>query len=68
MAITKEWIMSATVIIPTTGDPMVRQAIESVLNQSYPTTCYLVGDGADDVLDCYGRVKTIANEFNYTKQ
>lgn len=37
--------MSATVIIPTTGSPEVRNAIESVLNQSYITTCYVVIDG-----------------------
>ena len=33
--------MSATVIIPTTGAPEVRNAIESVLKQTYPTTCYI---------------------------
>jgi glycosyltransferase involved in cell wall biosynthesis len=37
--------MTATVIIPTTGSSELKQAIESVLNQSYPTTCYLVIDG-----------------------
>lgn len=37
--------MSATVIIPTTGSPDVVNAIDSVLNQVYPTTCYLVCDG-----------------------
>lgn len=52
-------IMSAVVIIPTTGTPEVRHAIESVLNQSYLTKCYLVCDG-----DQYrGRVKTIADEY-----
>jgi len=38
--------MSATVIIPTTGSPELRDAIESVLNQSYKDTiCYVVVDG-----------------------
>ena len=37
--------MSATVIIPTTGAAVVKGAIESVLAQEYPTTCYLVVDG-----------------------
>ena len=55
--------MSATVIIPTTGVPEVRQAIESVLNQTYPTTCYVVGDGEQFnskvkvILDDYPQVK-----------
>ena len=39
--------MSATVIIPTTGAPEVRNAIESVLKQTYPTTCYIVCDGSE---------------------
>lgn len=37
--------MSATVIIPTTGAPELSKAIESVLNQTYDTTCYVVIDG-----------------------
>jgi glycosyltransferase involved in cell wall biosynthesis len=38
--------MSATVIIPTTGSPELRDAIESVLNQSHKDTiCYVVVDG-----------------------
>ena len=38
--------MSATVIIPTTGSPELKDAIESVLNQSYKDTiCYVVIDG-----------------------
>jgi hypothetical protein len=35
------------VIIPTTGAPEVRNAIESVLKQTYPTTCYVVCDGSE---------------------
>ena len=42
--------MSATVIIPTTGSPEVKTAVESVLNQTYPTECYVVIDG-DEHLD-----------------
>ena len=41
--------MSATVIIPTTGSPEVKLAVESVLNQSHPTTCYIVIDGDENV-------------------
>ena len=37
--------MSATVIIPTTGSPDLIDAVESVLNQTYDTQCYLVVDG-----------------------
>jgi len=42
--------MSATVIIPTTGSPDLLQAVNSVLNQSYPTNCYVVIDGKDNVV------------------
>jgi hypothetical protein len=41
--------MTATVIIPTTGAPEVKTAVESVLNQSHPTTCYIVIDGDENV-------------------
>jgi glycosyltransferase involved in cell wall biosynthesis len=35
-------------IIPTTGLPELKQAIESVLNQTYEdTTCYVVVDGRE---------------------
>jgi len=37
--------MSATVIIPTTGNKELRTAIVSVLDQSYDTKCYVVVDG-----------------------
>jgi len=37
--------MSATVIIPTTGASTLKDAIGSVLNQTYETTCYVVIDG-----------------------
>jgi glycosyltransferase involved in cell wall biosynthesis len=51
--------MSAVVILPTTGAPEVRTAIESVLNQTYPTKLYLVCDGDQ----FKGKVKTIADEY-----
>lgn len=37
--------MTATVIIPTTGSAELKTAIESVLNQTYSSTCYVVIDG-----------------------
>ena len=37
--------MTATVILPTTGAPELKDAIESVLNQTYDTQLYLVVDG-----------------------
>ena len=49
----------ATVIIPTTGSPTVRNAIESVLNQTEPTTCYLVCDGKE----FSGATKIIADDY-----
>ena len=52
--------MSATVIIPTTGSPELKQAIESVLNQTYEdTTCYVVVDGAEN----YGKASVILSEY-----
>lgn len=38
-----------TVIVPTTGVPEVERAVESVMNQTYATTCYLVVDGEECV-------------------
>ena len=56
--------MSATVIIPTTGASTLRDAIESVLKQTYKdTTCYVICDGEDYkskvklILDDYPEVK-----------
>lgn len=51
--------MSATVIIPTTGSPELKKAIQSVLNQTYNTTCYVVADGEEN----YGKVSNIIREF-----
>lgn len=71
--------MSATVIIPTTGSPELRKAVQSVLEQSYETKCYVVADGVqshsktriitDDFLDrknlerCYLPLNVGANGF-----
>ena len=51
--------MTATVIIPTTGTPDLNKAIESVLSQTYMTTCYVVCDGEQH----RGKVKVIAEEY-----
>jgi glycosyltransferase involved in cell wall biosynthesis len=51
--------MSAVVILPTTGAPEVRKAIESVLNQTHQTKLYLVCDGEQ----FRGKVKTIADDY-----
>jgi glycosyltransferase involved in cell wall biosynthesis len=51
--------MSAVVIIAGIGKPESRKAIESVLNQTYPTTCYVVCDGEQ----YYGRAKVIADDY-----
>jgi hypothetical protein len=42
--------MTATVIIPTTGSFDLRKAVDSVLLQTYPTTCYVVIDGDENWL------------------
>lgn len=51
--------MTATVIIPTTGAPELRKALESVLTQKYNTQCYVVCDGEQHE----GKVKVITDEF-----
>jgi len=51
--------MSATVIIPTTGSPEVRNAIDSVLNQSHTTQCYVIVDGEEN----YDKAKDIINDY-----
>jgi glycosyltransferase involved in cell wall biosynthesis len=55
--------MTATVIIPTTGAPELRKAVESVLNQTYDTQCYVVGDGEQ----YGGPAKVILDEFRGNK-
>ena len=49
----------ATVIIPTTGAPEVRDAIDSVLAQTVPTTCYIVCDGPE----FEGKVSAIVSDY-----
>jgi glycosyltransferase involved in cell wall biosynthesis len=51
--------MSAVVIIPTTGADTVKRSIESVLSQTYPTTCYVVCDGNQ----FRGKVKVIVDNY-----
>jgi len=51
--------MTATVIIPTTGAPEVRKAIESVLSQTYETRCYIVVDGKEN----FDRSVDVLNDF-----
>lgn len=51
--------MSAVVILPTTGELEVNDAINSVLNQTYPTICYLICDGEQ----FKGRTKCIADNY-----
>ena len=51
--------MTATVIIPTTGTPDLKKAIESVLSQTYLTTCYVVCDGEQN----RGKVNVITSEY-----
>ena len=55
--------MSATVIIPTTGVKELRGAIESVLNQTYKSQCYVVADGQD----ARGKVSTIVSDYGANK-
>lgn len=51
--------MKATVIIPTTGAFEVRDAIDSVLDQTIETQVYLICDGREN----QGKVKVIADEY-----
>ena len=51
--------MSATVIIPTTGAPELKNAIESVLDQTYDSTCYVVIDGEKN----YGKVSWLVGNY-----
>jgi glycosyltransferase involved in cell wall biosynthesis len=53
--------MSVAVIIPTTGSPELKTAIESVLKQTYKDTiCYVVCDGEEH----RGKVKVITDEYS----
>jgi glycosyltransferase involved in cell wall biosynthesis len=55
--------MTATVIIPTTGSADLVKSVESVLNQTYPTTCYVVCDGEE----FKGKTKVILDEYSGNK-
>jgi len=55
--------MTATVIIATTGVPELKSAIKSVLEQTYPTKCYVVSDGIQN----HSRTRIIANDFSDRK-
>jgi hypothetical protein len=55
--------MTATVIIATTGVPELKSAIKSVLEQIYPTKCYIVADGIKN----HSRTRIIANDFSDRK-
>jgi len=52
-------VTTTTVIIPTTGAKELKGAIESVLNQSHSTTCYVVCDGEAHK----GKVKVIVDQY-----
>ena len=51
--------MTATVIIATTGTPELRSAVRSVLDQTYPTTCYVVSDGIQN----HSKTRNIVDDF-----
>ncbi len=51
--------MKATVMIPTTGAPVVRDAIDSVLKQTIETQVYLICDGREN----QDKVKRIADNY-----
>lgn len=55
--------MSATVIIPTTGSRDLEQALNSVLNQTYPTHAYVVIDGQENA----DKVDTILYDMKLTE-
>jgi hypothetical protein len=51
--------MTATVIIATTGVPELSNAVKSVLEQTYPTKCYVVADG----IKSHSRTRIITDDF-----
>jgi hypothetical protein len=59
--------MTATVIIPTTGSRELYTAIESVLNQTYDTKCYIVCDGPEFVYAVKNFVRIFEKHQNYNK-
>lgn len=55
--------MTATVIIPTTGSQQLKDAIESVLKQTYNTECYVVVDG----IGWHGKASVLLSEYGASK-
>jgi hypothetical protein len=51
--------MSVTVIIPTTGAPELKDAVQSVLEQTYETKCYVVSDG----MKYHSKTRIITDDF-----
>ena len=51
--------MSATVILPTTGVPELKSAVQSVLEQTYDTKCYVVADG----FKYHSKTRIITDDF-----
>lgn len=51
--------MTATVIIPTTGAPELKGAVQSVLEQTYETKCYVVADGIKN----HSKTRIITDDF-----
>lgn len=49
----------AVVIIPTIGSKETRKAIESVLSQTHPTTCYVICDGEE----YWDKTKEITSDY-----
>lgn len=56
----------ATIIIPTTGVETLSQAIESVLEQTIPTDCYVVVDGLENISKVYKLIPQF-EKFGNTK-
>ena len=54
--------MTATVIIPTTGSPELFTAIQSVLDQTYDTKCYVVADG----IKYHSKTRIITDDFLFS--
>ena len=59
--------MTATVIIPTTGSPEVIEAINSVLDQTYDTKCYVVCDGPDFSYTVKNMLRWVEKHPNYNR-
>ena len=56
--------MTASVIIPTTGAPELHHAIESVLDQTYNTVCYVICDGETFLKDTQAIIEKFRNHQN----